>query len=1094
MSKLRRSKKSSIKLLRIDPTRSISLRRGFSTKLNKQFALLKGQLIKLIVQEDALGLKQRQEVLHNCRPGQIRGANGLCGPGIGLGLSREQMPQIQGEHLERFTNYVRSHGVSITSESVSANDLSPIQKEFRQSRVDAISDDALRTPILVSIDYYVLDGTHRWIKLWQRGKKTPVPILKIGLLVEDALELMRGFAGVKFTSNSVGNWTAAGNAIRHDGGAMPGYGQIWFNDETGQAWYVGGDGDERGFDKKVEEILLELPYVKSVRYESEVSPRKEPGWKLVYNSERAWPTNDFEWYVFNAETDRRMWDAVWGDYVTHGGPGSGNFGHEGRPGQVGGSGGGDGGASTREEAHDKISAIAPDLFPNARATPTFGGYTFSLPGGRTVDLTIVQRQDKFHAALDFSVEDLDTITDTYESVEAESLGMLRQLRSAVLQLRDSGFNIEFQPSDKRRAALYSKALAKMGLKRVSGKSSGMGTQVWNSLEPMTEKELVEYSKQHPDIELELVTHDGPGSTIKAKVYEAKSKKTKNVFNTRWSFNSDAEKIKAFQEWLKQQVGTFIQGRAEEELWESYIQSGFMKGAARSYDDAINSEKWVKDQPLDFYKGSKDQFLKTAFRQPETVEKAKLLAGRAFDELQDITSTMSVKMSRVLTDGLVQGKHPSAVARDLAKEVDISRYRAEVIARTEFIRAHAEGQLDSMKKLGVTEVGVMVEWSTAGDDKVCELCEPLEGIVLTIEEARGMLPRHPMCRCAWIPANVGEEDEDQLRDAEDIEDALDKSGLEADIDEERPTRNRRSDIIYVRNMFCATGPGGGVDPSCGKGDVGAVGSSSTYKGQPVKITHKVSKNFVMIRYTSGPKEGLSEKVRVDDLEKSSLSQPELETGEPRRFGQDKDEMHRWGVEHFKEWEQSLSPASKKAISQYQKTSDVNYYLRTGQTAGNLSENQTRDLVTKLDAAIEKSKMPEDVIVYRGVPDEAAVGWKVGAVIQDKGYVSTSLSEKQTKIYAVPTLHSTAAVMEIRVPKGSSGAYMGVNKRSPDMEVLLPRETKIRIVGKENGRYIGEIVPSTATNMSWIRQPRRDLIHTLNHRMLVSSSEESSSGEA
>jgi len=38
---------------------------------------------------------------------------------------------------------------------------------------------------------------------------------------------------------------------------------------------------------------------------------------------------------------------------------------------------------------------------------------------------------------------------------------------------------------------------------------------------------------------------------------------------------------------------------------------------------------------------------------------------------------------------------------------------------------------------------------------CELCAPLEGIVLKVSEARGMLPRHPNCRCCFIPANVGE---------------------------------------------------------------------------------------------------------------------------------------------------------------------------------------------------------------------------------------------------------------------------------------------------------------------------------------------------
>jgi SPP1 gp7 family putative phage head morphogenesis protein len=82
---------------------------------------------------------------------------------------------------------------------------------------------------------------------------------------------------------------------------------------------------------------------------------------------------------------------------------------------------------------------------------------------------------------------------------------------------------------------------------------------------------------------------------------------------------------------------------------------------------------------------------------------------------------------------------------------ITRRRALVLARTEIIAAHAEGQLDAFEAMNIEKVGVMAEWSTAGDDLVCAKCEPLEGAIMTVKEARGLLPRHPNCRCAWIPA-------------------------------------------------------------------------------------------------------------------------------------------------------------------------------------------------------------------------------------------------------------------------------------------------------------------------------------------------------
>ena len=231
-------------------------------------------------------------------------------------------------------------------------------------------------------------------------------------------------------------------------------------------------------------------------------------------------------------------------------------------------------------------------------------------------------------------------------------------------------------------------------------------------------------------------------------------------NDRWRFNNDPEKVKAFQAWLKQQLGSLVTGKTEQELWEIYTREGFKKGAGRAFDDVKPVAAAVGEKALDFYAGTREQFLRSAFGRPESVDKVKLLAGRSFDDLQNITTDMSTRMGRKLVDGLVQGKNPREIGRDLAEEVDLGQSRAQTIARTEIIRAHAEGQLDAMENLGVELVGVAVEWVTAQDDGVCELCEPLEGMVLKLDEARGMLPRHPNCRCAWIPANVGEDSENQ----------------------------------------------------------------------------------------------------------------------------------------------------------------------------------------------------------------------------------------------------------------------------------------------------------------------------------------------
>lgn len=214
-----------------------------------------------------------------------------------------------------------------------------------------------------------------------------------------------------------------------------------------------------------------------------------------------------------------------------------------------------------------------------------------------------------------------------------------------------------------------------------------------------------------------------------------------VANQRWRGMNDPAKLKAFQDWLKSRFQEQLASSGEKDVWEAYIRDGFAKGAGRAFQDTRGLPP-EKGERLGFYRGSREEFLRSAFNRPESADKAKLLASRTLDELNNVTQDMATKMTRVLTDGLVQGRGPREVAADLADEVDVGRDRALTIARTEFIRAHAEGQLTAMELLGVEEVGAAIEWSTAGDEAVCPLCEPLEGVVLKIDEARGMLPRHP----------------------------------------------------------------------------------------------------------------------------------------------------------------------------------------------------------------------------------------------------------------------------------------------------------------------------------------------------------------
>lgn len=225
-------------------------------------------------------------------------------------------------------------------------------------------------------------------------------------------------------------------------------------------------------------------------------------------------------------------------------------------------------------------------------------------------------------------------------------------------------------------------------------------------------------------------------------------------NTRWAYQTDAEKLKQFKVWLQIQINQHILSQRQADSWlTDYVSKAYAKGLSRSFEDvrSLDKSRAYYDKKLDFYNGTRAEFLSSSFGRPVSLNRIELLGSRTYSELKGVTDAMSQQMTRTLVDGMAQGISPREVAVNLNKDVaGIGMVRSRMIARTETIRAHAEGQLDALEALGVTHVGVAVEFATAGDFKVCAKCSRLNGSVLTISQARSLIPLHPNCRCAWQP--------------------------------------------------------------------------------------------------------------------------------------------------------------------------------------------------------------------------------------------------------------------------------------------------------------------------------------------------------
>lgn len=219
---------------------------------------------------------------------------------------------------------------------------------------------------------------------------------------------------------------------------------------------------------------------------------------------------------------------------------------------------------------------------------------------------------------------------------------------------------------------------------------------------------------------------------------------------RFEFSSDVQKTDAFMKWLREMQrkhilvlsdGASMQTIIDKAWTNKYIESAYQKGIANAGARLRGAGARVDER-----------WMTQAFNRPIHADRVATIYMRTFRDLEGITKEMDRRISSTLALGLAEGRSPREIARLLRNDVEaIGVTRARTLARTEIVAAHADANLTAFQEAGVEGVEVEAEWSTAADP--CPICEDLAGKTYTLEEARGMLPAHPNCRCAWTPKIV-----------------------------------------------------------------------------------------------------------------------------------------------------------------------------------------------------------------------------------------------------------------------------------------------------------------------------------------------------
>jgi len=118
-------------------------------------------------------------------------------------------------------------------------------------------------------------------------------------------------------------------------------------------------------------------------------------------------------------------------------------------------------------------------------------------------------------------------------------------------------------------------------------------------------------------------------------------------------------------------------------------------------------------------------------------------------LQDRFKERVEEATQLLIEGIARGSNPRLVARNMVNQLDISRYDAVRIARTEAINTYSAVTYDSYKASGIVESYLLIAESDA-----CEECLAVEsGSPYPMDDTEHLPTIHPHCRCAIAP-NIG----------------------------------------------------------------------------------------------------------------------------------------------------------------------------------------------------------------------------------------------------------------------------------------------------------------------------------------------------
>lgn len=131
------------------------------------------------------------------------------------------------------------------------------------------------------------------------------------------------------------------------------------------------------------------------------------------------------------------------------------------------------------------------------------------------------------------------------------------------------------------------------------------------------------------------------------------------------------------------------------------------------------------------------------------------AAQAKGYLRRHGETFATTAAETVAQGIAEGRPTDAMINDLRSRLGVVKSRADVIARTESLRAYNAASNTYYAANGIN----LVMWYATSDDRTCPICNARAGRIY--KRANTIAPCHPRCRCylaPWDPeiANINPE--------------------------------------------------------------------------------------------------------------------------------------------------------------------------------------------------------------------------------------------------------------------------------------------------------------------------------------------------